>query len=241
MKRAELLYEGKAKKMFATEDESYVIQEFKEDATAFNGKKKGRIAGKGIVNNRISSYLFRVLEEKGIPTHFVRCLSDDSMLVKRLNIFPIEVVVRNICAGSLVRRIGLEEGTELKSPIVEEYYKDDLLGDPFINSDHVTALHLARRDEERAILELARRANTILRSELSGIGIELVDIKLEFGRWRDRILLGDEISPDTCRFWDKESGRKLDKDRFRFDLGDVEETYQEVFRRICRDKEGPCI
>ncbi len=233
MKKTELIYEGKAKRVFATEDGDYVIQEFKDDATAFDGKKKGKIVDKGIVNNRMSSHFFRILEEKGIPTHFVKTLSEREMLVKRLRIFKIEVVVRNIVAGSLVKRTGLEEGTVLKSPIIEEYYKDDQLGDPIINSYHIAALQLANKEEERAILEQAEKINTILQEELNRAGIDLVDFKLEFGTWRDEILLGDEISPDTCRFWDKETGRKLDKDRFRFDLGDVEDSYREVFNRIC--------
>jgi phosphoribosylaminoimidazole-succinocarboxamide synthase len=233
LKKKELLYEGKAKRVFSTEDEDFVIQEFKDDATAFDGKKKGTIVDKGVVNNRMSSHFFGILEEKGIPTHFVKTLSEREMLVKRLNIFQIEVVVRNIVAGSLVKRTGLEEGTVLKDPIIEEYYKDDQLGDPIINSYHVAALQLANENEEWTILGLAEKVNTILQEELSRAGIDLVDFKLEFGLWRNEILLGDEISPDTCRFWDKASGKKLDKDRFRFDLGDVEDSYREVFNRIC--------
>jgi len=240
MKRVELLYEGKAKRIYSTEDPELVVQEFKDDATAFDGKKKGTIADKGIVNNKMSTHFFHLLEEKDIPTHFVEMISDNSMLVKRLKIFPIEVVVRNIVAGSLVKRTGLEEGTVLKSPVFEEYYKNDDLGDPIINSCHVETLHLATGKEEKRILDLAFRINSILHEALSSAGIDLVDFKIEFGRWRNEILLGDEISPDTCRLWDKESGRKLDKDRFRFDLGDVEDTYQEVFQRICGSGGGTC-
>jgi len=238
MKKGELLYEGKAKRIYSTEDAGLVIQEFKDDATAFDGKKRGSIANKGIVNNRISAHFFTILEREGIPTHFVRILSERLMLVKRLQIFPIEVVVRNIVAGSLVKRTGLEEGTALKNPVIEAYYKNDRLGDPFINSYHIAALQLATPAEERQLHELAGKVNEILVRELNRVGIDLVDFKLEFGRWKDRILLGDEISPDTCRFWDRGTGKKLDKDRFRFDLGDVEGTYQEVFRRVCGAEEG---
>ena len=240
MKKIDLIYEGKAKRIYSTEDEDLVIQEFKDDATAFDGKKRGAIRGKGIINNRMSSHLFEILEEGGIATHFVETISEREMLVKRLKIFPIEVVVRNIVAGSLLKRTGLPEGTVLKEPVIEEYYKNDALGDPFINSDHVRAMGLATPEEERRILDLAVRVNSILQGAMSDAGIDLVDFKLEFGTQRDLILLGDEISPDTCRLWDKETGRKLDKDRFRFDLGEVEEGYQEVFRRICGVGDRPC-
>jgi phosphoribosylaminoimidazole-succinocarboxamide synthase len=240
MKKIELLYEGKAKKIYSTEDQDLVIQEFKDDATAFDGKKKGTILGKGVINNRMSSHFFEILEEQEISTHFVEVLSDRDMLVKNLKIFPIEVVVRNIVAGSLVKRTGLEEGTVLKNPIIEEYYKNDELGDPIINSYHVSALQLANADEESKILEMGARINSILQEELNKVGIDLVDFKLEFGLWQNHVLLGDEISPDTCRFWDKDTGKKLDKDRFRFDLGDVEGTYQTVFNRICGTGENPC-
>ena len=240
MKKVSLLYEGKAKKIYSTEKDDLVIQEFKDDATAFDGKKKGSIPGKGVINNKLSSHFFGLLEEKGIPTHFIEMISEREMLVRRLKIFPIEIVVRNIVAGSLVKRTGLEEGTVLKNPVIEEYYKNDRLGDPIINSCHVRALQLANRNEETKILELAETVNAIILEELSRVGIDLVDAKFEFGLWRHQIVLGDEISPDTCRFWDKESGKKLDKDRFRFDLGDVETSYQEVFRRICGSGEGSC-
>ncbi len=240
MKKVALLYEGKAKKIYSTEEDDLVIQEYKDDATAFDGEKKGSITGKGVLNNKMSAYFFGLLEEKGIQTHFVELVSEREMLVKRLRIFPIEIVVRNIIAGSLVKRTGLEEGTVLKSPVIEEYYKNDDLHDPIINSYHVAALQLANRDEEVKILEIAENVNSILQEELNKVGIDLVDFKLEFGLWKNQILLGDEISPDTCRFWDKESGKKLDKDRFRFDLGDVESSYQEVYHRICCTGECSC-
>lgn len=233
MKPGQLLYEGKAKKVFATDDPQKVIQYFKDDATAFNAQKKGQIGGKGVVNNRMSAFLFSLLEKEGIPTHFIAGLSSREMLCHRLDIVKVEVVVRNVAAGSLVKRLGLAEGKVLEQPIIEFYYKDDALGDPLINSDHIAALSLASTSEIAQIAGLARRINSILVPFFDkSLGLRLVDYKLEFGRSPNGILLGDEISPDTCRLWDKATGQKLDKDRFRFDLGDVEGAYQEILRRI---------
>lgn len=233
MERRELLYEGKAKRLYATDDPDLVIQYFKDDATAFNAKKRGTIAAKGIVNNHMSETCFRVLEAAGIPTHFVRRLDERSMLVRRLDIIPVETVVRNIVAGSLARRLGLEEGRTLPAPIVEYYYKSDRLDDPMINQWHVTVLGLATEAELQQLTDLALRTNAVLAPFLAARDLLLVDFKLEFGRHHGAILLGDEIGPDTCRLWDRETRKKLDKDRFRQDLGGVEEAYQEVFHRVC--------
>lgn len=226
------LYEGKAKILYRTEDPDLLRQVFKDDATAFDGLKKGSISGKGLVNNRISARLFTLLREHGIDSHFVRQLADNEMLVKRVAIVPVEVVVRNISTGSLCRRYGMQEGIVLDEPIVELYYKDDALHDPLMNDDHVLALQLATRDELAHMKSQALQVNAILKEFFDQLGIRLVDFKLEFGRHHGRLLLADEISPDTCRFWEKESHRKLDKDRFRHDLGDVEKTYQEMLQRI---------
>ncbi len=226
------LYEGKAKILYQTEDPDLLRQVFKDDATAFDGLKKGSISGKGLVNNRISARLFTLLREHGIDSHFVRQLADNEMLVKRVAIVPVEVVVRNISTGSLCRRYGMQEGIVLDQPIVELYYKDDALHDPLMNDDHVLALKLATRDELDRMKSQALQVNTILKEFFDKLGIRLVDFKLEFGRYHGQLLLADEISPDTCRFWEKESHRKLDKDRFRHDLGDVEKTYQEMLQRI---------
>ena len=232
MKKGELLYEGKAKKLYATDNPDLVIQEFKDDATAFNGKKKGTIKDKGVVNNRISAFIFEFLESYHVPTHFEKVLSDREMLVKKLDIIPVEVVMRNIATGSLVKRYGLEEGKELDYPVLEFYLKDDDLNDPMINEHHAVAFGLATPDEMETISRYATKINAILKSFFIRRKIRLIDFKLEFGRFKDRILLGDEISPDTCRFWDLETGEKLDKDRFRQDLGRVEEAYQEMLNRI---------
>ncbi|HHW43997.1 MAG TPA: phosphoribosylaminoimidazolesuccinocarboxamide synthase [Desulfotomaculum sp.] len=232
MQKGELLYEGKAKKIYRTDDPDVYLVEYKDDATAFNGLKKGTISGKGELNNRISAHFFRLLEEKGIATHFLEQVSEREMLVRTLEIIPIEVVVRNIAAGSLAKRLGLEEGTALPRPVVEYYYKSDELGDPMINDDHIAALNLATPDELAALKKTALTVNNILREYLAPRRLELVDFKLEFGRHRGKILLGDEISPDTCRFWDTRTGEKLDKDRFRRDLGGVEEAYREVWHRL---------
>jgi phosphoribosylaminoimidazole-succinocarboxamide synthase len=233
MKKRELIYEGKAKRVYTTDNPDLVIQYFKDDATAFNAKKRGTIASKGVLNNAISETCFRLLESNGVPTHFVERLSERDMLVKRLQIIPVETVVRNIIAGSLAKRLGLEEGKPLPDPIVEYYYKNDALDDPMINQWHVTVLGMATADELQTVTELALKANAILRPFLEQRGILLVDIKLEFGRHHGHVLLGDEICPDTCRFWDATTRMKLDKDRFRQDLGGVKEAYHEVHRRLC--------
>ena len=232
MKKLGQIYEGKAKKVFSTDDAELVVVDYKDDATAFNGLKKGTIQGKGVVNNKVSNHFFRLLERNGIPTHYVEQLSDRETVVKRVGILPVEVIVRNRAAGSFSKRMGVPEGTALKCPILEYSYKNDALGDPFINSYYIRALGLATDGEMEKVKEYSFRVNDILRAYLWDLGIELVDFKLEFGRFRDTVILADEISPDTCRFWDKASGKKLDKDRFRQDLGDVEEAYREIIRRL---------
>ena len=233
MEKRELIYEGKAKRVYTTDNPDLVIQYFKDDATAFNAKKRGTIVEKGIVNNELSETFFRLLEREGIPTHFVERLNDREMLVKRLDIIPVETVVRNIIAGSLAKHLGLEEGKSLPAPIVEYYYKNDALDDPMINQWHVTVLGMATEQELKTLTDMALRINAILRSFLESKSILLVDFKLEFGRHHGQILLGDEICPDTCRLWDAATRKKLDKDRFRQDLGEVEEAYHEVHRRVC--------
>jgi phosphoribosylaminoimidazole-succinocarboxamide synthase len=232
MKKTTQLYEGKAKKVFLTDDSNLVIQEFKDDATAFNNKKKGTIAEKGIVNNAVSCKLFAMLEENGIRTHLVEKLSDREMLCRRLDIIKVEVVVRNIAAGSLVKRYGFAEGTVLERPIVEFYLKDDDLDDPLMNEFHAVALGVATLEELAVLKQRAEAINALLRKFFAERKLKLVDFKLEFGRHNNEILLGDEISPDTCRFWDLETNEKMDKDRFRFDLGSVEDAYSEVQRRV---------
>lgn len=232
MEQGVFLYEGKAKQIFATEDERVVWIRYKDDATAFDGAKKGVIKNKGIVNNRVSNLLFSLLEKKGIETHFIQQLDERNTLVKKLDIIPVEVVVRNVMAGSLAKRLGQEEGQELKEPIVELYYKNDLLHDPMINEYHAMAMGWASEHELIEMDWLAHQINSILKDFFARIGIILVDFKLEFGRYDGRVILGDEISPDTCRLWDKVSLEKLDKDRFRRDMGKEEEAYQEVIRRI---------
>lgn len=226
--RGEKFYEGKAKQLYATDDPTLVIQYFKDDATAFNAQKRGTIVDKGIMNNTISSKIFTDLENAGVPTHFVKKLSDREMLVRKLKIVPVEVVVRNVIAGSLAKRMGRPEGEALAHPIVELYYKDDALGDPMINDDHIAVFNLATADEMKEIRRLALKVNDYLRTFFDTRGIRLVDFKLEFGRCDGRILLGDEITPDGCRLWDKVTNEKLDKDRFRRDLGNVEEAYHRV-------------
>jgi|SRR3990172_1101572 len=235
MEKRELIYEGKAKRIYSTDNPDFVIQYFKDDATAFNAKKRGTIVSKGILNNQMSETFFRLLEAEGVPTHFVERLNEREMLVKRLAIIPVETVVRNIIAGSLAKRLGLEEGKSLPEPIVEYYYKSDALDDPMINQWHVTVLGMASAAEFRTVTDLALKTNAVLRPFLENRGILLVDMKLEFGRHHDQILLGDEICPDTCRFWDATTRAKLDKDRFRQDLGGVEEAYHEVHRRLCTE------
>ena len=231
MKR-EMKYEGKAKRVYATDDSDKYIVEFKDDATAFDGKKKGTIHDKGVLNNRISAHFFEMLEKQGIPTHFEKLLSDREMLVKAVEIIPVEVIVRNIAAGSLAKRLGLEEGTPMKRPVLEFCYKSDELGDPMINHYHIYALELASEEEMKVIEDIALKVNSILVEYLKPRNIELVDFKLEFGRYKGRVILADEISPDTCRFWDADTREKLDKDRFRRDLGNVEEAYREVLKRL---------
>lgn len=233
LKKEGLLYEGKAKKIYKSNDKDKVIVKFKDDATAFNGKKKGQINRKGIINNAISNIFYELLEGKGIPTHFIKVLADDEVLVRRLDIIPIEVVMRNTAAGSIAERLGLEEGTVLNRTVLEFYYKDDNLGDPLINEYHIYAEELASERDIEIIKKLSFDINAILFDYLKIKGIDLIDFKLEFGKDNNgKIYLADEISPDTCRFWDIESKEKLDKDRFRRDLGKVEDAYQEVLRRL---------
>ncbi|HWS28772.1 MAG TPA: phosphoribosylaminoimidazolesuccinocarboxamide synthase [Clostridia bacterium] len=232
MKKLEQIYEGKAKKVFLTDDPEVVIVDYKDDATAFNGLKKGTIRGKGVVNNKVSNHFFCLLEKRGIPTHYIDELSDRETAVKRVEILPVEVIVRNRAAGSFSKRMGVPEGTELQCTILEYSYKNDALGDPFINSYYIRALGLATDAEMEKVKEYSFAVNDILREYLLGFGIELIDFKLEFGRFRGAVVLADEISPDTCRFWDKSTGKKLDKDRFRQDLGEVEEAYGEIIRRL---------
>ena len=228
-----LLYEGKAKKLFATDQPGRVIQYFKDDATAFNAQKRGTITDKGVVNNKVSERLFRLLEDAGIPTHFVQRLSDREMLTKKVTIIPIEVVVRNMTAGSLAKRLGLKDGERIEPPVIELYYKHDALGDPLINDDHVRFMKLADSQVVADIKGWAVRINNVLAPFFKERGLVLVDFKLEFGLHDGWLMLADEISPDTCRFWDIKTGESLDKDRFRKDLGKIEEAYQEVLRRVC--------
>ena len=233
MKKLNQVYEGKAKKVFTTElDDTYIV-EYKDDATAFNGLKKGTILGKGAINNRVTNHLMKLLEKEGIPTHFVKELSDIETAVKKVKIVPIEVIVRNIAAGSLSKRLGIPEGTKMKSTVLEYSYKDDALGDPMINEYHVLAMDMATKEELRIMDQYSLQINDILGAYLKDLGIELIDFKLEFGRLMDgTIVLADEISPDTCRFWDVKTGEKLDKDRFRCDLGHIEDAYKEILSRL---------
>lgn len=236
MKELEMMYEGKAKKVFETEDADRLIVAYKDDATAFNGLKKGTIVGKGIVNNRMSNYLCKLLEEKGIPTHYVEELDERRTVVKKVEIVPLEVIIRNKAAGSFSKRLGVPEGTELKCSTLEFSYKNDDLGDPLINSYMALALGLATKEEIDTISKMAFEINSILQEVFKNIGIELIDFKLEFGRYHGQIILADEISPDTCRYWDMKTHDHLDKDRFRRDLGDAEGAYQEVYHRLGLDK-----
>lgn len=226
------MYEGKAKKVFATSDPDIVLVSYKDDATAFNGLKKGQIAGKGVVNNRVTNFLMQMLEKEGVPTHYVEELSPTDTLVKRVSIVPLEVIVRNIAAGSLAKRIGVPEGTPMKSTVLEFSYKDDALGDPMVNDYHIYAMEWATKEELDTIKSMALKINDVLRAYLKQSDIDLIDFKLEFGKFHGKIILADEISPDTCRFWDSVTHEKLDKDRFRRDMGGVEEAYQEVIRRL---------
>lgn len=233
MEKKEMLYEGKAKKVYKTEDENLYIVDYKDDATAFNGLKKGQISGKGVINNRMSNFLMKIMEKNGIPTHLVEEISDRETLVKKVSIVPLEVIVRNIAAGSFSKRFGVEEGTALKNPTLEFCLKDDALGDPMINDYQILAIGAATKAELDRISELTFKVNDVLKAYFAGINIELVDFKIEFGRTADgEIILADEISPDTCRLWDADTHEKLDKDRFRRDLGNVEDAYQEVFKRL---------
>ena len=233
MEKTVQLYEGKAKKVFATENSDLVIVSYKDDATAFDGTKRGTILGKGVVNNRMSNHLMRMLEEKGIPTHYVEELNDRETVVKKVSIVPLEVIIRNISAGSFAKRYGVEEGIVFDEPTIEFSYKNDALHDPLINAYHALALKLATKEEIERIKELAFRVNDILKAYFLSLNVKLVDFKLEFGRLADgTIVLADEISPDTCRFWDADTNEKLDKDRFRRDLGNVEGAYAEMMRRV---------
>lgn len=233
MKKTEQMYEGKAKKVFATDVENLCIVSYKDDATAFNGLKKGTILGKGAINNRVTNHLMKLLEKNGVPTHFVEELSDCETVVKKVKIVPLEVIVRNIAAGSLAKRLGLEEGTKMKKTVLEFCYKDDALGDPMVNEYHILAMGYCTEEELRLISEYALKVNDILTEYLKEANIELIDFKLEFGKTADgQIVLADEISPDTCRFWDSVSHEKLDKDRFRRDLGGVEDAYKEILKRL---------
>lgn len=233
MKKLEQLYEGKAKKVYATDNAELYIVDYKDDATAFNGLKKGQIVGKGVINNKVTNHLMKMLEQKGIPTHFVEQLSDRETVVKKVTIVPLEVIVRNIAAGSLAKRLGIEEGVRMAKTVLEFSYKDDALGDPMVNEYHIAAINLATEEEVKTITNYALKVNEILTAYLKDLNIELIDFKLEFGKTSDgTIILADEISPDTCRFWDSVTHEKLDKDRFRRDLGGVEDAYQEILKRL---------
>ena len=237
MEKREQLYEGKAKKVFATDDPALVIVSYKDDATALDGLKKGTILGKGAVNNRMTNFLMRLLEKNGIPTHFVEELNDRETVVKKVSIVPLEVIVRNVSAGSFAKRYGVEEGIVFREPTFEFSYKNDDLHDPLINDTHALALNLATKEEIDTIRTYALKVNEILKEYFLSLGIRLIDFKLEFGRLSDgKLVLADEISPDTCRFWDAKTGEKLDKDRFRRDMGGVEEAYQEMMKRVFGDK-----
>jgi phosphoribosylaminoimidazole-succinocarboxamide synthase len=233
IEKGEMLYEGKAKKIFLTEKEDEVIQYFKDDATAFNAEKRGTILEKGIVNNKISTRLFQELADAGIPSHFIQQINDREMLARRVNIILVEVVVRNRATGSIIKRLGLEEGMFIDPPLVEFFYKDDALGDPLITEDHIRLLKLATPSQVAELRNQALKINEVLLPFFQKRGMMLVDFKLEFGLWNGQIILADEISPDTCRFWDIQTGERMDKDRFRKDLGRIEETYQEVLKRVC--------
>ena len=226
------LYEGKAKKVFATSDPELVIVDYKDDATAFNGEKKGTIVGKGVINNKMTNFMFSMLEKEGVPTHLVEELSDRETLVKKVSIVPLEVIIRNVAAGSFSKRMGVEEGKALLTPILEYSYKNDDLGDPFINDYYALALGIATKEELDTIAKYAFKVNEFMLKYFKEIGIDLIDFKIEFGRFKGQILLADEISPDTCRFWDSKTHEKLDKDRFRRDMGGVEDAYKEMMKRV---------
>lgn len=233
MEKKEQMYEGKAKKVFATDDPNLVIVDYKDDATAFNGLKKGSIAGKGVINNVMSNHMFQLLEQQGVPTHFVEQLSERETLVKKVSIVPLEVIIRNISAGSFAKRFGVEEGIVFDEPTIEFSYKNDDLGDPLMNAYHAIALKAATREEIETIKSMAFKVNEVMKQYFDSLNVILVDFKLEFGKTADgKIVLADEISPDTCRLWDKTTKEKLDKDRFRRDMGGVEEAYQEIMKRV---------
>ena len=235
MQKTELLYEGKAKKVYATENPDYCIVSYKDDATAFNGLKKGTIVGKGVVNNRMSNFMFQLLEKHGIKTHFVEELSDRDTVVRKVSIVPLEVIVRNKAAGSLSKRLGLEEGTPMRVPVLEFCYKNDDLGDPLMCESHALALKLVTREQLETVKKYASIVNETLKEFFLEKGLKLIDFKIEFGLYDGEVILADEISPDTCRLWDVKTGEKMDKDRFRRDLGNVEETYAEVLKRVKND------
>lgn len=232
MKKLEMLYEGKAKKVHKTDNDDLYIVDYKDDATAGNGAKKGQIKGKGAINNGFSAFMFRILESEGVPTHFVELLSDNESLVKKVSILPLEVIIRNIAAGSFSKRYGVKEGTMLSEPTCEFSYKNDELGDPLMNDYHAVAMGLASWEQVDVVRKYAFKVNEVMKDYFEKRGVTLVDFKLEFGLHKDEIILADEISPDTCRFWDSETGKKLDKDRFRRDLGGIEEAYEEIFKRM---------
>lgn len=233
--KKEMLYEGKAKKVYATENPTEVIVSYKDDATAFNGLKKGTIQGKGAINNRLSNHFFRILEKEGVPTHYIEELSERETLVKRVSIIPLEVIVRNVAAGSMSKRYGVPEGTVLDTMVLEYSYKNDDLGDPLICDSHILAMKLATREDLDKIEAMTRKTNEVLKREFLRMNLKLIDFKLEFGRFGEGIVLADEISPDTCRLWDKDTNEKMDKDRFRRDLGNVVEAYEEVARRLIEE------
>ncbi len=232
MKKLDMLYEGKAKKVYTTDVEDVLIVDYKDDATAFNGLKKGTIVGKGVINNKMSNHVFRLLEKEGVPTHYIEELSDRETAVKKVEIVPLEVIIRNVSAGSFAKKMGMEEGIRFISPTLEFSYKDDALGDPMINDYYAIAIGIATREEIDLISKYVFKVNEVLCKYFESIGIELIDFKVEFGRYKGQIILADEISPDTCRLWDINTHEKLDKDRFRRDLGNVEDAYQEVFKRL---------
>ena len=232
MEKKELLYEGKAKKVYTTEDPDVLIVSYKDDATAFDGLKKGNIVGKGAINNRMTNHIFKLFEAEGIPTHLVEELNDRETAVKKVEIVPLEVIMRNFSAGSFAKKMGMEEGVKFSQPTLEFSYKNDDLHDPFINESYALALDLATQEEIDTINKYARKVNEIMKKYFDSLNLDLIDFKIEFGRYHGQIILADEVSPDTCRLWDKDTHEKLDKDRFRRDLGNVEDAYNEVFRRL---------